>query len=394
MSFDPKFIESVKEANPLEDVVSEYTKLRSVSNKIMKGCCPFHDDPKPSFAVYTDTQSFFCFGCGAGSGGSDVISFVRQIKNMSFDEAVTYLADRCGLKYDENNTSKAFYDDLYNKTRTYFKELSKSDEALAYLKNRGINDKSIIDFRLGYCNDPIDSLYGRIIFPILDIHKRTTGFAGRTLKEADGKDKYLNNSNNEIFKKGDNLYGIHLARNAIQEKDKVYIVEGYTDVILLHQNNITNTVCLMGTSFTDQQIKLVKRYTDNVVLVLDGDTAGKEATLKHIKKLQEQSLSVSVIPLPPKTDPAELALSLNSPEELMEWLTNNEISGARFQINEILNPVSLKIEETKSKAMAKILPVLKLANPIEADSLVRYVSATLGISRRVIEKALYKENDV
>lgn len=341
MYYPDEVIEEVRSRNDIVDVVSAYVKLKRSGGNLF-GLCPFHSEKSPSFSVSPSKQIYYCFGCGAGG---NVISFVMQYENCSFQEAVQTLADRAGISLPEeeqdgaarqehslrsqilevNKMAAAFY---------YYQLRSKSGQpGMDYLKGRELSDETIHGFGLGYAGKYSDSLYqylrskgigdqllretglmvfderkgmldkfwNRVMFPIMDVNSKVIGFGGRVM--GDGKPKYLNSPETRVFDKSRNLYGLNFARRS---RKKVMIVcEGYMDVISMHQAGFVNSVASLGTALTSQHASLLKRYTDEVVLSYDSDGAGIRAALRAIPLLKEAGLRSKVLDLSPFKDPDE-----------------------------------------------------------------------------------------
>ncbi|SNX54928.1 DNA primase [Thermoanaerobacterium sp. RBIITD] len=341
MSYSKDVINKVIEENDILEIVSEYISLKR-SGKDYKGLCPFHHEKTPSFNVSQEKQLYHCFGCHASG---NVITFVMNIENLSFKEAVEFLADKAGILIEEENLSgeeykrKKIRDEIYSINRLaalyYHRSLySKIGQAaLRYLYDRGIDDKTIKKFGLGYSpvngddlvkyfvgqKYNIDTVYNaglilkndsgkyfdrfrnRVMFPIIDEKNNVIGFGGRVMDN--GKPKYLNTSETPVFKKGKTLYGINYAKKT--KDDKFIIVEGYMDTIALHQSGIDSAVASLGTALTIEQGKLIKKYKNNVVISYDADEAGVEATLRGLNILDELNLNVSILTVPNGKDPDE-----------------------------------------------------------------------------------------
>lgn len=340
MAFSKDVIDRVIEESDIVDVISEYISLKK-SGKNFKGLCPFHHEKTPSFSVSQDKQLYHCFGCHASG---NVITFVMNIENVSFVEAVEMLAERAGILIDESKLTKEEYrkkklkDEIYiiNKlAAVYFYRRLYSKEghaALKYLNDRGIDDKTIKKFGLGYSYSSGDNLFryfkeqkysedmllaaglvlknsngyydrfkNRIMFPIIDEKNNVIGFGGRVLDKS--LPKYLNSPETPIFKKSKTLYGINFAKKS--DNDKFIIVEGYMDAIALHQSGIDFAVASLGTALTSEQGKLIKKYRENVIIAYDADEAGLSATLRGLDILDELNLNVRILSIPNGKDPDE-----------------------------------------------------------------------------------------
>lgn len=341
MLYPQEVIEEVRARNDIVDVVSGYVRLQKKGANHF-GLCPFHNEKSPSFSVSQGKQMYYCFGCGAGG---NVITFLQQYENASFQEAVKMLADRAGIKLPEAKYSEAARDKENHRARLLAvnKEAAKyfyyqlrapqGKQGLTYLKNRQLSEETIHKFGLGFANKTSDDLsrylkekgfsdallqeagvstfderYGvhdkfwnRVIFPIQDINHRVIGFGGRVM--GDGTPKYLNSPETPVFDKSRNLYGLNFARSS--RKNQFILCEGYMDVISMHQAGFTQAVASLGTAFTTGQASLLKRYAEEVLLAYDSDGAGIKAALRAIGILRESGLTGKVISFAPYKDPDE-----------------------------------------------------------------------------------------
>ncbi len=341
MLYPQEVIEEVRARNDIVDVVSGYVRLQKKGANHF-GLCPFHNEKSPSFSVSQGKQMYYCFGCGAGG---NVITFLQQYENASFQEAVKMLADRAGIKLPEAEYSEAARAKENHRARLLAvnKEAAKyfyyqlrapqGKQGLTYLKNRQLSEETIHKFGLGFANKTSDDLsrylkekgfsdallqeagvstfderYGvhdkfwnRVIFPIQDINHRVIGFGGRVM--GDGTPKYLNSPETPVFDKSRNLYGLNFARSS--RKNQFILCEGYMDVITMHQAGFTQAVASLGTAFTPGQASLLKRYAEEVLLAYDSDGAGVKAALRAIGILRESGLTGKVISFAPYKDPDE-----------------------------------------------------------------------------------------
>jgi DNA primase len=356
--------ERILAAAKIEEVVGDFVKLhRSGSN--LKGLCPFHEEKTPSFMVSPSKNICKCFGCG--KGGTPV-NFIMEKEHLTFPEALRYLADKYHIEIKEKElTSEEMKAQSMRESMMqvnkfaaeYFvKTLWNTDEGksvgLSYLRSRGITDEMIKKFKIGYCPDKYSAFYdeavksgfdpkvltevglcskgekyttdrfrGRVIFPVHSISGREVAFGGRALKMDEKTAKYVNSPESLIYHKSNELYGIYFAKNEIVKKDNVYLVEGYTDVTSMHQSGIENVVASSGTSLTYGQINMIHRFTSNITVLYDGDSAGIKASLRGIDMLLEQNMNVKVLLLPDGEDPDSFARSRNA-SELMEYMEKNQ----------------------------------------------------------------------
>lgn len=357
MRYSDDVIEEVRTKNDIVDVVSQYVKLTRKGSSYF-GLCPFHNEKTPSFSVTPAKQMYYCFGCGAGG---NVFNFVMEYENYTFGEALSYLAQRAGVELPkieysreakEKAERKALLLEINKKAAQYFyyqlrREGGKS--AYQYLTGRGLSEETIKKFGLGYSDKYSDDLYkymkakgysdellresglfnaderrgmydkfwNRVIFPIMDVNNRVIGFGGRVM--GDGKPKYLNSPETKIFDKSRNLYGLNVARTT--RKNHLILCEGYMDVISMHQAGFTNAVASLGTALTSGHAGLLKRYTQEVLLLYDSDEAGIRASLRAIPILREAGVNAKVVSLKPYKDPDEFIKNMGS-EALEERLLN------------------------------------------------------------------------
>ena len=425
-------VEELKTKADIHSVISSYIKLKRTGRNYT-GLCPFHKEKTPSFTVDTSKQLYHCFGCGEGG---DVISFIEKIENMEFIEAVEFLAKKIGysLKYTYSGSAqpsklKNRLVDLNELAKKYFNFIlfnsKKGLLSLNYLKNRGFTEKTLIEFDVGYSldewsafsrfarkrgykaqevikcglgiesrrdtEDVYDRFRNRIMFPIEDIVGKTIGFGGRILsdsgKTAARQAKYINTPETVLYSKSRNIYRIFQAKKNIVEKDEVLIVEGYTDVMALHQYGIKNAVASLGTALTSEQIKILGRFTKNIILVFDSDAAGMSASLKGIERLREyndrldlyyeNNLNIRVSVLEEGYDPADFIFK----------------KGKDVFINKIENSTGI-IDFTLDAIMGKY-DISNLAGKLKAsDHITRFISTLSSriIQEECIKRVAYKLN--
>lgn len=341
MYYSDDMIEEVRTRNDIVDVISGYVKLQRKGSSYF-GLCPFHNEKSPSFSVSPSKQMYYCFGCGAGG---NVFNFVMEYENYSFGEALSHLADRAGvqlprIEYSSEAREKAKQRETLleinrQAAQYFYYQLRRESGQIGYryLTDRGLSDETIRKFGLGYSDKFSDDLYkflkgkgygddqlrdsglfnvderhgmydkfwNRVIFPIMDVNNRVIGFGGRVM--GDGKPKYLNSPETKIFDKSRNLYGLNVARTS--RKPYLILCEGYMDVISMHQSGFTNAVASLGTSLTSGHASLLKRYTQEVLLLYDSDEAGVKAALRAIPILREAGINSRVVDLKPHKDPDE-----------------------------------------------------------------------------------------
>lgn len=357
--YSSEVIEEVVSRNDIVDVISGYIKLKKSGSSYV-GLCPFHNEKSPSFSVSGTKQMYHCFGCGVGG---NVITFVMEYENYTFPEAVKMLADRAGIALPVMEYSGEDRRERDIKTKlleinkiaaTFYYHQLKSpagQSGLDYLKKRQLSDKTINTFGLGYAPQLTGDLYrmlkekgyddellkesglftyekgirekfwNRVIFPIMDINNKVIGFGGRVM--GDGKPKYLNSPETKLFDKSKNLYGLNVARSS--RKNNLIICEGYMDVISMHQAGFNQAVASLGTALTPGHARLMKRYTDNVLITYDSDEAGVKAALRAIPILKDAGLSTKVINMRPYKDPDEFIKALGT-EAFQECIDKAENS--------------------------------------------------------------------
>lgn len=329
--------DKIKSGCNIVDVIGKEVKLKREGANY-SGLCPFHGEKTPSFKVSEQKQFFKCFGCGESG---DVIAFVMKYYHLDFMEAVKKLADEYSIAIDEGSFRKGISKDKYygltKKVAKQFVTNLFSDTGSAakdYLLKRGVDEQTMVNFGIGFAlndwtnilnkledgekatalqlgiigskqNRSYDKFVNRVIFPIIDLNRHVIGFGGRTLTDDKGP-KYLNSSDSAIFHKKDHLYGLNIAADNIRKKDRAVLVEGYMDVVSMHQAGIDEAVASLGTALTEEQVKLLKRFTRNIVLSYDSDAAGKQATFRAIQRIVKQGLSPRVVDLGDYKDPDEL----------------------------------------------------------------------------------------
>lgn len=348
MYYPDEVIEEVRMKNDIVDVISGYVKLQKKGANYF-GLCPFHNEKSSSFSVSPGKQMYYCFGCGAGG---NVITFLMEYENYTFQEALSSLADRAGVNLPKMEYSREAREQADLRARllevnklaaNYFYYQMKQPQGKAaydyfHLK-RGLADETIVHFGLGYSNKTSDDLYrylkgkgyedsflkdtglvtleerggrdkfwNRVMFPIMDVNNRVIGFGGRVM--GDGEPKYLNSPETKLFDKSRNLYGLNYAR--LSREGYLLICEGYLDVISLHQAGFTNAVASLGTAFTSQHANVLKRYTDQVILTYDSDGAGVKAALRAIPILKEVGMSIKVLNMKPYKDPDEFIKNMGA----------------------------------------------------------------------------------
>nr|WP_317333933.1 DNA primase [uncultured Romboutsia sp.] len=417
-------IEEIKSRCDIENVISSYINIKP-SGSNYKGLCPFHGEKTPSFYINTSKQIYKCFGCGEGG---DVINFVMKIENLDFMDAVKLLANKCGIEInthvDESTKermekSKKFQDIHVEAARFYFSNLIKSkNPGYEYLRKRGLDDKVIKKFGLGYSLDSWDSLMNylisigyknedliecglfgyknetkkiydkfrnRVMFPIFDYRGNVIGFGGRVLD--DSLPKYLNSPDTLIFNKRQNLYGLNFARKEIKDRS-VILVEGYMDLISLYQYGIKNVVATLGTALTDGQGSLIKRYADTAIISYDSDEAGIKATLRAIEILNKLNINVKVLNLKECKDPDEFIRKYGVLE--FEKEIQNSTHYIKYKIDNLKRNFNIQKDEDRVKFAKEASKIIKeIKSPVEVDYYTKYLSEQIDISVESIKKEVY-----
>lgn len=422
MRLDPSFTEQVRNSVSIVGVISQYVRLKKTGLN-HQGLCPFHSEKDPSFTVNENKQMFFCFGCNVGG---DVIKFIQLIENISYPEAIRMLAERSGIHLPQTEGEAKSYEKksrlmkAIQAARQFFSEsLNESSLAQKYLANRQIEGTSIDGFGLGFApganslmrrlssqgfskqelvdcgllvqNDAgehYDKFRNRIMFPISDLTGRTIAFGGRII--GDKQPKYLNSPETILYHKGSHLYGLNLARSTIRERDFAILVEGYFDCVIPYQTGVKNIVASLGTALTQGQVKILGRYTRNVIVSFDPDSAGTTAAIRSIDLFLAQGFQVNILRLPEGEDPDSFILSrgvsaylaeLKESEPYLDFLLNLFLSREK-------DPRTAK---AKSSVAGKILPYLaKIPNRIQRSEYLSRISSRLRINQDALSFELRK----
>ncbi|MCF2553624.1 DNA primase [Faecalicatena contorta] len=410
MYYPDEIVEEIRSKNDIVDVISGYVKLQKKGSSYF-GLCPFHNEKSPSFSVSRQKQMYYCFGCGAGG---NVITFLMEYENYSFQEALKVLADRVGIELPEQEYSKEAKKRA--DTRTILLEINKAAaqyyyvqlrslqgaHALTYLKNRELSDDTMKTFGLGYSNKYSNDLYqylkskgykdemiaqaglisidekhgahdkfwNRVMFPIMDVNNRVIGFGGRVM--GDAKPKYLNSPETPIFDKSRNLYGLNRARSS--RKPYFLLCEGYMDVISLHQAGFTNAVASLGTALTAGHASLIKRYVNEVYLTYDSDEAGTKAALRAVPILRDVGITARIIRMEPYKDPDEFIKNLGA--EAFEERIQKARNGFMFGLEVLEKNYDMTSPEGKTDFMKEA--ARRLAEFDEEIERNNYIEAVAG----------------
>ena len=425
LAISQDFLLELKSRNDIESVLSSYISLKRRGSNLV-GLCPFHNEKTPSFTVYAEKGNYHCFGCGAGG---DVITFIRQIENLDYIEAVKFLADRCGMQMPENGV-----DDSFSKLKSRILEMNREaarffyeqligengKQAVSYLTSRGLSVKFIKRFGLGFAPDSwnmlidrlrqkgfsyeeirradlcgvsqktgrsYDRFRNRVMFPIIDLRGNVIAFSGRAMPGDDKTAKYMNTGDTPVFKKSQNMYGLNIAKNHCQER--AILVEGNLDVIALHQAGFENAVAALGTAFGTEHINLLSRYTDEVILLFDADSAGQKATDRAVKLLQNSGLKSRVLRLPDCKDPDEYIKKHGATR--LKALLEGAVSDIEYKLYMAASGITLDGDEGRLAYLKKAAEVLaELDDDIAVDLYVGKLSAKYGVTKDAIKIEIKK----
>lgn len=427
--YSEELIEEIRSSNDIVDVISKYVTLKR-SGRNFFGLCPFHKEKSPSFAVSPDKQIFHCFGCGVGG---NVIHFISKIEGLDFKDTLELLANRVNIElptldnleddktarlkskvYEINKIAAEFYhENLYKPT---------SKIAQEYIKKRKLDNRTLKAFLIGYAGNfnelylllkqkgyteeemlasslvkrtenggYMDSFRKRLMFPIQDVRERVIAFGGRVLD--DSKPKYINSPENIVYSKGRNLFGLNVAKK--HDTKKIVIVEGYMDAISLYQRGITNVVASLGTAMTEAQGRLLRRYSEQVILGYDADGAGQAAILRGMEILQNLGCDIRVLQIEGAKDPDEYVLKYG-PERFQKCV-DNAISLVEFKVKVLLKELNIENTNDKIKFLNEIAKILaKVTNQMEREIYVDKIAKEYKISKEAIyaevNKLMYKDN--
>lgn len=426
MPFPDSFLQELKLRSDITEIASSYVNLKR-HGRNMVGLCPFHGEKTPSFNIYTENGSFYCFGCGAGG---DVITFIMKIENLDYVEAVKFLAQRAGMEMPENT-----YDDSLSKLRMRIYEANRDaarffhatllsqrgQSGLNYLRGRALSDRTIRHFGLGFADDDWNSLcnhlknkgfseyeiysanlafkrkngngiydrfVNRVMFPIIDLRGNVIAFGGRIM--TDEKPKYLNTSDTPVFKKSENLFSLNNAKSSGTRT--LILCEGYMDVIALNQAGFTNAVATLGTALTNEQAVLMKRYADEVIICYDADGAGQKATARAIDILRNAGLPIKILTVPSGKDPDEFIRSKgeNGPAafKLLIEKCGNDIEYRLMKLKENYNLNTTDGKVAFLNEAVKIVATIE--SPIERDVFASKLCAELEIDKNAFLEQISK----
>lgn len=411
------FIQQLKQSCDMERIVSGYLPLKK-KGRYLVGLCPFHSEKSPSFYVYPQNQSFYCFGCGAGG---DVITFIRRIENLEYMEAVKLLADRCGLELpmdsdqsDARSMLKKRVLEINRESARFFHSCLMSEQgrqAYEYLISRGRDRKTIRHFGLGYApagwdgllnhlrakgfsdNDmleanvvtkgkygPHDRFSNRVIFPIIDLRGNVVAFGGRALDDKGAK--YLNSSDTPVFKKSKTLFALNFAKTS--KRPGLILAEGYMDVIAIHQAGFDNAVATLGTALTEEQARLISQYAERVVLAYDSDGPGQAATKRAMNIFDEVGVKVSVLSMTGAKDPDEFIKKYGT--ERFAMLLDNSRNPVEFELSKLRTTHDTAQADGKVGYLKEACKLFAgIRNPVEREVYITQTANELAISPQAIK---------
>ena len=429
MRIPQSFIDEVKYRNKIEDVIASYVNLKRAGSNY-QGLCPFHSEKTPSFTVFPNTETFHCFGCGAGG---DVISFIMRAENLGYPGAVEFLAKRAGLEMPEEaggaGSETVKRSRMYEMNRTaavFFNKMlyaPESEPAREYLKQRGLSSAAVKRFGLGFAPNSFDALRrhmhslgygddelkeaflcgksertggyfdyfrGRLIFPIIDNFSNVIAFGGRAL--GDGKPKYLNTSDTPVFKKSRNLFALNFAKNACAES--LILCEGYMDVIAVNMAGFPNAVATLGTALTTEQARIMAKYTKKVILSYDSDEAGVSAAKRAIPILTDAGLEVKMLRMEGAKDPDEYIKKFGAAR--FKTLIDDSQGKLDYLCDSVLNKYNILIPEEKLKAADELCEVVcGIWSDVEREIYITRIAERLSVEpanlKRDVERRMRRK---
>jgi DNA primase len=422
---DQATIDRITDAAQIQDVVSDYVTLKKRGVNLL-GLCPFHGEKTPSFIVSPGKGIFKCFGCGKGG---NAVHFIMGHEQISYYEALKFLAKKYNIEVQERELSPeemAVRNDresmfLVNEfaqkhfSHTLHHHIDGKAIGLSYFRERGFRDDIVQKFQLGYSLDQRDAFTqaalkagynkeflvktgltfegennyvadrfrGRVMFPVHSLSGKVVAFGGRILKKDDKTAKYVNSPESEIYHKSNELYGIYFAKQAIVKQDRCYLVEGYTDVISMHQSGIENVVSSSGTSLTPGQIRLIHRFTENVTVIYDGDAAGIKASIRGIDLLLEEGLNIKVLLLPDGDDPDSFARKHNA-SDFIEYVNKSSSDFIRFKTNLLLADAGNDPVKRAGLVLDIVNSIAIIPNSIIRGEYVKECSALLNVDEAML----------
>ena len=414
-------IEDLKSQINIVDVIGRVVPLKRAGANY-KGVCPFHNEKTPSFVVSEQKQIFTCFGCGATG---DAIEFTKRYYNLDFTEAIEKLAKEYGIDIkiggSGNQEREKYYEINKEAARFFYRAFTEGkNPGYSYMKKRGIEDAILKKFGIGYADESWDSLYqyfkskgtdekvllelglisekngkyydkfrNRVIFPIINTSGKVIGFGGRAI--GDAMPKYLNSPENRVFQKKNNIYALNISKQDVGKEGYAVLVEGYMDVISLYQHGVRNVGASLGTALTENQARLLKRYTRNVVLSYDADAAGRNAALRGIDVLGGEDIKVKVLHVTDGKDPDEF-IKKNGREAFLK-LIDGALSMTDYKLDTAKNGLNLSTEDGKIDYMKRASEILRSLSPVEADIYIKKLAGELKIAEGAIKMEISGNNN-
>lgn len=416
VSFSSGSIENLKNQINIVDVIGRVVNLKRAGSNY-KGVCPFHNEKTPSFVVSEQKQIFTCFGCGATG---DVIEFTKRYYNLEFTEAIEKLANEYGIQMEkrERNDSREIYYKVNRLAANFFYRAftERANKGYPYMKNRGISPAILKKFGIGYADEQWDSLYryllsqkvdkkimlelglisesngkcfdkfrNRVIFPIINTRGKVIGFGGRAINPDDNP-KYLNSPESPVFQKKNNLYGLNISKQNVGKEDYIILVEGYMDVIALYQSGIENIAASLGTALTENQAKLITRYTKNVILSYDADSAGRNAAMRGLDILKPAGCKVKVLHVTDGKDPDEY-VKKNGKKAFLD-LVGKALPYGEYKLESAKAGFDLSKDEDKIDYLKKATGIISSLSPVEQEIYIRHVASDVHVSESAIRMEL------
>ena len=413
-SYNFNNVEEIKSRCNIVDVIGRVVTLKKAGSSY-KGLCPFHNEKTPSFSVDEGRQTYKCFGCGEGG---DVISFVQKYYSLDFMEAMELLAREYGIELKRSGQgsgqSKEFFEINRLAARFFYRALREhNNPGYTYMRRRGISDETLNTFGIGYADEEwtsltdhlteqgystqklvevglssekdgryYDKFRGRVIFPIINTGGKVIGFGGRII--GDGEPKYLNSKESAAFQKKNNLYGLNVTKDYVKREDRIILVEGYMDVISLYQAGVRNVSASLGTALTENQARLIKRYTSDVILSYDADSAGQKAALRGLDILYGEDLRARVLVVTDGKDPDEF-IKAKGRDAYLE-LVDAALPYGDFKLKKAEEPYDLSDSQDKLKYIRDVLRILGAMKPVEADMYLGMLAEKTSISEQAIRQ--------
>lgn len=429
---DRATIQRIMDATDIVDVVKEFVSLRKAGVNY-KGLCPFHNEKTPSFTVSPSKQLCKCFSCGKGG---NAVNFLMQLEQMTYPEALRWLARKYGIEVkekeltDEEKTAQNERESLFavnEWANKYFQDVLHNHvdgvaRGLAYFRQRGFRDEIINKFQLGYSLETRDAMtnaavshgfqkeyliktgvsyqtddgrlldryHGRVIFPVHTVSGKVVAFGGRILSTDKKLAKYVNSPESSIYSKSDQLYGLFLAKNAIVRHNRCYLVEGYTDVISMHQSGVENVVASSGTSLTEGQIRLLHRFTENITVLYDGDAAGINASLRGIDMLLAEGLNIKVLLLPDGEDPDSFARKYRA-ADFQKYIEEHQVDFIKFKTNLLLQDAQSDPIKRAELITDVVKSIAVIPNKIVRQMYISECAVSLSVTEELIVNEINKQ---